>query len=77
MASFNASMGFVFSEKQVRGCWYGSSNVHTDVPKLVDLYQNGKLKLSELISREISLDEVNDAFEAMGSGEIARQVIKY
>jgi len=77
MASFNASMGFVFSEKQVRGCWYGSSNVHTDVPKLVKLYQDGKLKLSELISREIRLDEVNEAFEAMGSGEIARQVIKY
>ena len=77
MASFNASMGFVFGEKQVRGCWYGSSDVHRDVPKLAQLYQDGKLMLDELISREITLDEVNDAFEAMGSGDIARQVIKY
>jgi len=38
---------------------------------------DGKLMLDELISREISLDEVNTAFEAMSSGDIARQVIKY
>lgn len=77
MVSFNAAMGLVFAEKQIRGCWYGSSNVHTDIPKLTALYQEGKLKLSELISREITLEQVNDALEAMGSGDIARQVIKY
>ncbi|MBV8986904.1 MAG: hypothetical protein JO248_20915, partial [Acidimicrobiia bacterium] len=33
--------------------------------------------LDELISREISLDEVNDAFDAMKTGEVARSVIVY
>jgi len=77
MTSVPAAMGFVFGEKQIRGCWYGSSNVHRDVPQLAQLYMDGKLMLDELISREISLDEVNTAFEAMSSGDIARQVIKY
>jgi S-(hydroxymethyl)glutathione dehydrogenase / alcohol dehydrogenase len=77
MVNVPAAMGFVFSEKQVRGCWYGSSNVHTDVPKLARLYTEGKLKLDELISREISIDQVNEAFDAMQKGEVARSVIEY
>jgi S-(hydroxymethyl)glutathione dehydrogenase/alcohol dehydrogenase len=51
--------------------------VQKDVPKLVDLYKKGDLKLDELISRTITLDEVNDAFAAMATGEVARSVIAY
>ena len=47
------------------------------MPKLVDLYKKGELKLDELISRTITLDEVNDAFDAMKTGEVARSVIQY
>src|SRR5439155_1083411 len=61
--------GLVLAEKTIKGCWYGSSNVHRDVGKLLDLYRAGDLKLDELISRTITLDEVNDAFDAMKSGE--------
>jgi NDMA-dependent alcohol dehydrogenase len=71
------AMDLLVQEKQIRGSWYGSSNVHEDVPKLARLYQDGKLKLDELISKEITLDEVNEALANMGSGEIARSVIKY
>ena len=77
MVTVPAFLGLVLQEKTIKGCWYGSSNVHTDVPKLVDLYKKGELKLDELISREIELDEVNDAFEAMKTGEVARSVIVY
>jgi S-(hydroxymethyl)glutathione dehydrogenase/alcohol dehydrogenase len=70
-------MTFLFFNKTIKGCWYGSSNVNEDVPKLLDLYQKGELKLDELISREISLDDVNDAFAAMEAGEVARSVIVY
>lgn len=71
------AMDLLFNEKQVRGCWYGSSNVHRDVPKLARMYHEGQLMLDELISREISLDQVNDALATMGSGEIARSVITF
>jgi S-(hydroxymethyl)glutathione dehydrogenase/alcohol dehydrogenase len=71
------AMDLLFQEKQIRGSWYGSSNVHRDVPMLAQLYQEGKLLLDELISAEIELSQVNEALDNMGSGEIARSVIKY
>jgi NDMA-dependent alcohol dehydrogenase len=77
MINIPAFLGVILQEKTIKGCWYGSSNVQQDVPKLVDLYKKGDLKLDELISREISLDEVNEAFEAMKTGEVARSVIVY
>jgi S-(hydroxymethyl)glutathione dehydrogenase/alcohol dehydrogenase len=72
-----AAFEFLYLNKSIKGCWYGSSNVHDDVPRLLDLYQGGKLKLDELISREIDVSDVNAAFEAMQSGEVARSVITY
>ena len=44
---------------------------------LARLYTEGTLLLDELISQEIELAQVNEALEVMGSGEIARSVIKY
>jgi S-(hydroxymethyl)glutathione dehydrogenase / alcohol dehydrogenase len=58
-----------------RGCMHGSSKVDRDVPKLPDLYKRGELKLDELISRGIRLEEVKDALTAMQSGEVALSVI--
>jgi len=75
--TLSPAMEFLFNEKQIRGCWYGSSNVHRDVPKLTGLFASGELKLAELISNKINLEQVNDALENMGSGEIARSVIVY
>jgi NDMA-dependent alcohol dehydrogenase len=77
MLTIPAFFGVVLQEKTIKGCWYGSSNVQKDVPKLIDLYKKGELKLDELISREISLDQVNEAFDAMKTGEVARSVIVY
>jgi S-(hydroxymethyl)glutathione dehydrogenase/alcohol dehydrogenase len=75
--NLNAAFTFLYLAKTVKGCWYGSSNVNEDVPKLIKLYQEGKLDLEGLISREIGLDEINDAFAAMQNGEVARSVITY
>lgn len=48
-----------------------------DMPRLVDLYMSGKLKLDELISRTFTLDEINTAFDLLDRGEVARSIIKY
>jgi NDMA-dependent alcohol dehydrogenase len=77
MVTLPAMIGLIVQEKTVKGCWYGSSDVRRDVPRLIDLYRKGELKLDELISREIKLDGVNDAYEAMKAGEVARSVIVY
>ena len=75
MLNLNAAFTFLYLAKTVKGCWYGSSNVREDVPKLIKLYKEGKLKLEELVSREIGVDGVNEAFTAMQQGEVARSLI--
>ena len=75
MLNLNAALTFLYSAKTVKGCWYGSSNIREDVPKLIELYRSGQLKLEELVSREIGVEGVNDAFTAMQQGEVARSLI--
>lgn len=64
-------------QKIITGAFYGGSDVNRDVPKLVALYKSGELKLDELVSRRIKLEDVNDAFRAIEKGEVARSVIIY
>jgi NDMA-dependent alcohol dehydrogenase len=77
MLELPAFFGVVLMAKTLKGCWYGSSNVREDVPKLLEHYKRGELKLDELISRRISIADVMDAFTAMEAGEVARSVIVY
>jgi len=62
-------------EKTLRGSLYGSSRPRVDMPRLLDLYVAGKLKLDQLITRRYPLNEINDAVAAMRAGEVARAVI--
>jgi S-(hydroxymethyl)glutathione dehydrogenase/alcohol dehydrogenase len=77
MLNLNAAFTFLYLAKTIKGCWYGSANVQEDVPKLIKLYKEGKLMLEELVSREIGVDGVNDAFAAMQQGEVARSLITH
>jgi S-(hydroxymethyl)glutathione dehydrogenase/alcohol dehydrogenase len=70
-------MMLALEEKSVLGCLYGSGNIRRDMPLLLDLYMQKKLKIDELVSKRIKLDDVNAAFEAMEKGEVARSVIVY
>ncbi len=63
-------------ERTVRGSWYGSCVPLRDIPLLVDLYRDGRLRLDPLITT-CGLDDVNDAFARMEAGETARSVIVY
>lgn len=65
------------SEKTLTGSLYGSARPRVDMPALIDLYMEGRLKLDELVSRRIDLKEINGAFDAMQRGEVARSVIVY
>jgi S-(hydroxymethyl)glutathione dehydrogenase/alcohol dehydrogenase len=64
-------------EKQVRGSLYGSSNAQHDVPRLLELYNKGQLKLDELITREYTLEDVNQGYEDMRNGLNIRGLIRY
>jgi len=66
---------FVMQEKRFIGSLYGSGQPTQDVSRLVELYQEGKLKLDELATRTYGLEEVNDALESLSNGEGARGII--
>jgi S-(hydroxymethyl)glutathione dehydrogenase/alcohol dehydrogenase len=63
-------------ERCVRGSWYGSCMPLRDIPLLVDLYREGRLRLDSLIT-PCGLEDVNRAFARMEAGETARSVIVY
>jgi S-(hydroxymethyl)glutathione dehydrogenase / alcohol dehydrogenase len=67
----------LLSEKRLMGSNMGSNRFRVDMPRYIDLYLQGRLKLDELVSRRIGLDEVNDGFDAMKAGEVARSVIMF
>jgi S-(hydroxymethyl)glutathione dehydrogenase/alcohol dehydrogenase len=55
----------------------GSNRLSLDIPRLVELYMQGKLLLDELVSQRIKLEEINEGFIAMQSGSVARSVITF
>jgi S-(hydroxymethyl)glutathione dehydrogenase / alcohol dehydrogenase len=70
--------GSVFlREKKIQGSSMGSNRFKVDMPKYVDFYLQGRLKLDEMITRRLQLDELNEAFRAMKAGEVARQVLMF
>src|SRR5262249_31369257 len=71
-------MGAAFlGEKRIQGSAMGSNRFPIDMPRLVDFYLSGKLKLDDMISQRIKLKEVNEAFDELKRGEIARSVIVF
>jgi S-(hydroxymethyl)glutathione dehydrogenase/alcohol dehydrogenase len=68
--------GFQFlMEKKIQGSNMGSNKFRIDMPRYVDMYLQGKLNLDDMISARLPLNEINSAFDAMKTGEIARDVI--
>src|SRR4051794_3944836 len=74
MVSF--SVGELFSgERKLLGCLYGSADVRTDFHRVLALWRAGRLDLTGLVSRRITLDGIDDAFAAMDGGDVVRSVI--
>ncbi len=68
---------FPFGERRILGCMYGSSRMSIDMPALLDLYRDGRLKLDELVSRTWKLDQINEAFDDLKSGRGLRGVVRF
>ena len=64
-------------EKRILGSFMGSNAFRRDMPQYVDYYLDGRLRLDEMISKRIPLEEINPAFDAMKAGEVARSVIVF
>jgi S-(hydroxymethyl)glutathione dehydrogenase / alcohol dehydrogenase len=67
----------LLDEKRLQGSNMGSNRFRQDMPRYIDLYLGGRLKLDELVSARIGLDEVNAGFAAMTRGEVARSLVVF
>jgi len=67
----------VTGERAIVGSSYGSARTREDLPRLVTLYQAGKLKIDELITKRYGLEEANEAFRALAAGELGRGLIVF
>jgi S-(hydroxymethyl)glutathione dehydrogenase/alcohol dehydrogenase len=65
----------VFGEKALTGSFYGSIQPDRDFPMLADLYMTKKIDLDPLISRTYRLDEINEGFDQLRKGSVARGVV--
>jgi S-(hydroxymethyl)glutathione dehydrogenase/alcohol dehydrogenase len=65
------------AERRIQGSMMGSNRFRVDMPRFLDFYLQGRLELDKLVSARISLEEVNEGFEQMKLGEVARSVIVF
>lgn len=60
-----------------RGTAFGGARGRTDVPRIVDWYMQGKIKIDELITHKMPLEEINTAFDLMHAGKSIRSVVEF
>jgi alcohol dehydrogenase len=71
------AVSLVAEERQILGSYMGSCVPQRDIPRFINLYRAGLLPVDLLRSRDITLEQVNGAFDALDKGEVARQVIRF
>ena len=60
-----------------KGTAFGGAKGRTDVPKIVDWYMNGKIEIDPMITHQLKLEDINEAFDLMHAGKSIRSVVVY
>jgi S-(hydroxymethyl)glutathione dehydrogenase/alcohol dehydrogenase len=68
---------FLPGERMITSSNMGTTRLSAEVPKLVALYQSGRLKLDELITARYPLSQINEAIESVEKGQALRNVIMF
>lgn len=63
-------------ERTIKGSYVGSCVPDRDIPRFVNLYNQGRLNIDSLISEVITLDEINEGFDRLSNGEVGRIIMK-
>ena len=63
--------------KELVGCIFGNANPRRDIPRILDLYTQGKLMLDELVTNTYSLEDINQGYEDMRNGTNIRGVVTF
>ncbi|HUS13997.1 MAG TPA: zinc-dependent alcohol dehydrogenase family protein [Chloroflexia bacterium] len=72
-----SAVSLVAEERTVKGSYMGSAVPQRDVPRFIALYKAGLLPVDKLLTRTITLGDINAAFDALASGAAVRQVIRF
>ncbi|MFB7878412.1 S-(hydroxymethyl)mycothiol dehydrogenase [Nocardia sp. NPDC056064] len=59
----------------LKSSWYGDCLPERDFPMLIDLHRQGRLPLDRFVTERIGIDDVEQAFAAMGAGKVLRSVV--
>jgi len=59
------------------GSALGAIRSRIDIPRVIELYQHGRLKLEELVSGHFKFDQINEAFESMEKGDVIRNILTF
>jgi S-(hydroxymethyl)glutathione dehydrogenase/alcohol dehydrogenase len=70
-------LDIVLQGKRVLGSMMGENRFRVDMPRYVDFYLDGRLKLDEMISARLPLADIHVAFDKMKAGEAARSVVTF
>jgi len=71
------AVSLVTEERTLKGSYLGSCNPPVDVPRFVDLYLEGRLPVERLLTHRLALDEINEGFDRLASGECVRQAVVF
>ncbi len=71
------AVNFAYAGQRILGSRMGSTRLRVDIPKLVTLYQQGRLKLDELITGRYALGEINEAIDGVTKAQALRNVIVF
>ena len=67
----------LFWERHLQGSQMGSTRFRIDIPRFIEFYRQGRLKLDELVSQQLPLERINEAFSDLTNGRVARSVITF
>lgn len=69
--------GIVGTERRIQGCHLGSTRLPVDIPRYLELYRQGRLKLDEMVSVQLPPDEFDRGVEVLNAGGAARVVFNF
>jgi S-(hydroxymethyl)glutathione dehydrogenase / alcohol dehydrogenase len=75
-AQLNLSM-LALMQKRLQGTIFGGGNPQEDIPRLLSMYQAGKLNVDDMVTRRYRLDQINEGYQDMLDGRNIRGVIRF
>ena len=64
-------------ERRIQGSSMGSNRFRIDMPRYIEFYKQGRLKLDEMVTQRLPIEDINKAFDDMKNGRVARSVIMF